>query len=81
MLLDHRVAQQLVEHRDPGQRAGDQAVHHDDGDLVRLVGADQQQVRPFEVLLGPHQARPSIAIQVGARPHVGQGRGQVDLHR
>ena len=75
--LDRRVAEQLVEHRDPGERAGDQAVDHHDGDLARLVGSEQHQVGAAERLAGPEQAGPAVAVQVGPRPHVGQRRGQV----
>ena len=58
---------------------GDQPVDHDHRDLARLVGADQEQVGPLEGLLGAEQAGPAIAIEVGARPHVGQRCRQVDL--
>ena len=85
LLLDHRVAQQLVEHRDPGQRAGDQPVDHDHRDLARLVGADQQQVGPLEVLLGPEQAR-SIDSDRGrcattCRPAESSGRSRAAARR
>ena len=54
-------------------------MDHHHGDLVRLVGTDQEQVGAFERLLGPQQARPAIMIEIGPRPHVGQRRGEVGL--
>ena len=77
--LDARVAQQLVEHRDPDERRRDEAVDHHHGDLPRLVGPDQHQPGAIHVLLGAEQARPSVLRQVGLRPHVGQRRRQVRL--
>ena len=54
-------------------------MDHDHGDLARLVRTDQQQVGSLERLLGTEQAGPAVAIEIGPRPHVGQGRRQVDF--
>ena len=56
-------------------------MDHHDRDLARLVRADQHQARAAGGRAGPEQAGPSIAVQVGPRPHVGQRRGQVALGR
>ena len=68
-LLDRRVAEQLVEHRDPGQRAGNQAVDHDDGDLARLVGPQQHQVARPSASPGWKQAGPAVAVR-SVRDHM-----------
>ena len=54
-------------------------MHHDHRDLAGLVRTDQHQVGSLQGLLGAKQACPSVAIQIGSRPHVSQGRRQVDL--
>ena len=54
-------------------------MDHHDRDLAGLIGTDQEQVGPFEGVFGAEQAGPAIAVEVGARPHVGQRRRQVDL--
>ncbi len=56
-------------------------MDHHDRDLARLVRADQHQPRAIHVLLGAEQARPAILRQIALRPHVGQRRCKVRLHR
>ena len=63
LLLDLGIALKLVEHRDPGQRAGDQPVDHDHRDLARLVRPEQQEIGPFERLSRVGAGRSSDSVR------------------
>lgn len=62
--VDDGVSEELVDHGDPGQRAGDQAMDHDDGDLAFFVGPQEHEVGPGHSGAGSEEACPSVSIQI-----------------
>ena len=65
-VLDHGIAEQVVDHRNPSERAGGEAVDHHDGDFARLVGTQEHEIRAVERGTGAEQAVPLKSVEVGA---------------
>ncbi|MCY1211306.1 hypothetical protein D9M72_230170 [compost metagenome] len=75
------VAEHFVRHVDPGLGAAGQAVQHDDGAPLRVVGLHQVDVRPGQALGAAEQAAQRLQREVGAGQPQAVARGEVGGQR